>query len=155
MGWLRLSISRVLHRRRIQKCGISEVKHRFALEKLQLLLKIENTTLNQAQSAAGSLQWVSKICPGSRSFLAVLYDFPENKKRFGRNWREIVDYELKSGNYFLKSPRFSAAISSLGDTPQIEIYTDACDWAPFGKGFINWESRIGTGGFPVVNGIVV
>ena len=34
-----------------KKCGIFEVKRLFALEKLQLMLKIDNPTLNQVPSA--------------------------------------------------------------------------------------------------------
>ena len=83
--------------------------------------------------------------PGVALFPGRSVRFLRKQKRFGGNWREIVDYELQIWELFLKSPRFTAPISLLGDTPQIEIYTDACDWDPFEKGSINWESVIGIG----------
>ena len=65
-----------------RKSGICEEKRRFALEKLQLLSKLENPTFNQARSVEGALQWVSQMCPWLRPFLAGLYDFFENRKGF-------------------------------------------------------------------------
>ena len=121
-----------------KKCGIFAVKRRFALAKSQWLLKIENPTLNQVQSAAGSLRRVSQMRHWLRPFHAGLYAFSKTK-RFRNSWQKIVDYDLKIWALFLKSPRFPAPISSLGNTPQIEIYTDACEWGPFEKGSINWE----------------
>ena len=73
-------MARVPHRLRGQKCGIFEVKRRLALEKAQLLLKVENPTLNQAQSEDGSPQWVAQMRPWLRPFRAGLYAFFENKK---------------------------------------------------------------------------
>ena len=63
-----------------RKCGIFDVKRRFALEKVQLLKGIKEPSLNQVQSVEGPLQWVSQMCPWLRPFLAGLYAFFENKK---------------------------------------------------------------------------
>ena len=93
-------MARIPARRRRRKCGISEVKRRFALGKVQLLRKLETPTVNQAQSMAGPIQWVSQMCPWFRPFLGGLCAFFENRKRFAENWQNIAYYELKSGNCF-------------------------------------------------------
>ena len=114
--------------------------------KLQLLLKIDNPTLNQVQSADWPIQWVSQIFPWFRPFLAGLCAFSGNKKCGAQNWQKIVDCALKIWALFFKSPRFPTPRSFLRNRLKIEIYTDACDRAPFGKESINWASGIGIWG---------
>ena len=132
-----------------------EVKRLFALEKVQLLKGSREPSLNQVQSVAGSLQWVSRMFPWLRPFLAGLYAFFENKKAFGGNWQKIVDYELKIWELFLTHPRFITPKSFLGNRLKIEIYTDACAKSPFEKETINWASGAGIGGILVIRGKVV
>ena len=125
-----------------------------SLGKLQLLSKLENPTANQAQSVEGPLRWVSQIGPWSRPFLTGLYAFFENRKGFAKNWQTIVDYDLKIWELFLKSPRFPAPRTFLGNRLKIEICTDACARPPYEMASINWESGIGIDGILVVNDIV-
>ena len=148
-------MARTPTRRQRQKCGTSAVKRRFSLAKVQLLSKLENPAANQAQSVEGPLQWVSKMCPWMRPFLAGLYAFFEDRKGFAENWQKIAEYDLKIWELFLKSPRFLSPGTFLGDRLKIEIYTDACDRSPFEETSINWESGIGIAGILVINGMVV
>ena len=78
-----------------KKCGISDGKRRFALEKLRARLRLKNPTLNQAQSAGGSSQWISQMCPWLRPFLAGLYAFFKNKGHFGKL---AGNYRLRTSN---------------------------------------------------------
>ena len=71
------------------------------------------------------------------------------------DWREIVDYELKIWEVFLKYPRFITPKSFLGNRINLEIYTDARAKSPFEKEGVNWGSGIGIGGILVINGKVV
>ena len=112
-------------------------------------------SLNQAQSAAGSLQWVSQICPRLRTLLAGLYAFFENKSDYGKNWQRIIDYELKIWELFLEYPRFTTPETFLGNRLKVEIYTDDCAKSPFESDSINWTSCIGIGWILVANGEVV
>ena len=105
MGERRTGLVRVLNRYFCEKCGIFEVKRRFTLAKVQLLSKLKNPSLNQAQSVAGSLQWVSQMRPWNRPFLAGIYAFFEYRSEFGKQ-AEIVDCELEIWEIPLKSPRF-------------------------------------------------
>ena len=80
MGKGRFGLVRVLSKHSGEKCGIFDVKRRFNLAKVQLLLtKMKELYLNQVRSVAGSLQWVSQMCPLLMAFLAGLYAFFENK----------------------------------------------------------------------------
>ena len=64
-----------------KKCGSFEVQLRFAPEKLQMLLKLENPTLNQFQSADGSIQLVSRMpAPVCVLFLSACTFFLKAKK---------------------------------------------------------------------------
>ena len=137
-----------------KKCGIFEVKRRFALEKLQLVIKFGNPTLNQALSADGPPNGCRKCSHGCGLSLPVCAIFFENKKGFAKGWKEIVAYERRIWELFLKTPRFLTQRSFLGNRLKIEIYTDACDRSPFGKESINWESWIGIGVL-VISGKVV
>ena len=127
----------------------------FRSRKLTVALKIENPTIKQAQSEAGPLQRVSEMCHWLRPFLAGRSVRFRKQKGFAANWQTIVDYELKIWGLFLKSPRFPAHRSFLGNRIRIEIYTDACDRAPFENESISWESWVGIGGILVISGIVV
>ena len=128
-----------------EKCGIFEAKRGFALAKLQLLKGILEPSQNKAQSVAVPLQWVSQMCPWIRPFLASLYAFFENKKEFGKDWRNRR-IRIKIWEVFLKRPRFITPKSFLAGRINLEIYTDACAKSPFGKDAINWTSGIGIGG---------
>ena len=77
------------------------------------------------------------------------------KRFFAKNWKEIVDYELKIWELFLKSPRFLTPGTFLGNRLKIDIYTDACARPPYEMASINWASRIGIGGILAINDIVV
>ena len=138
-----------------KKCGIFEVKRRFALGELQLLSKLENPTADQPQSVAGPLQWAPQMCPRLRPFLAGLCAFFENRMGFAKNWQKIVDYELKIWELFLKSPRLLPPRTFLRDRLKIDIYTEACDRPPFEKASVNWKSGIGIGWILVINDRIV
>ena len=71
----------------------------FRSRKVQLLKKMKEPSLNQAQSVAGFLQWASQMCPWLRPFLVGLHAFFENENAHGENWQRIIDYELKSVNF--------------------------------------------------------
>ena len=116
---------------------------------------MKEPSLNQAQSVAGSLQWVSQMFPRLRPFLACLYAFFGNKNAYGENRHRIIYYELKIWELFLKYHRFITPESFLGDRLKIEISTDACASSPFESESINWASGIGIGGILVINGEVV
>ena len=83
-----ISMDRIRNSRQLRKCGIFEVQRRFALGELQLLSKLENPTVNQVQSVTGALQWVSKMRPRLRPFLAGLYAFFENRNGPAENWQK-------------------------------------------------------------------
>ena len=100
MGKQRISMDRIHTRRQRRKSGIFEVKRRFALEKSQLLPKLENPTANQAQSVEGPLRWVSKMCPWLRPFLAGLRAFFGNRKGFQKSGSKSPSTNCKSGNCF-------------------------------------------------------
>ena len=69
---------------------------------------------------------------------------------------KIADYEFKMCGIFLKSPRFPAPGTFLGNRLKVGIYTGACAKSPFELGSINWESGIGIGGILVIiNGNIV
>ena len=116
---------------------------------------MKEPSLNQAQSVAGSLQWVSKMRPWLRPFIAGLYSFFENKSAYGKNWQRIIDYELKICEIFLKCPRFITTETFLGTRLKVEIYTDACAKSPFESDSINWTSGIGIGWILAAYGEVV
>ena len=88
LGRRRLSLVRFLVKHTRGKCGIFEAKRRFDLGKLQILKGIIEPSQNQARSVAGSLQWVSQMCPWLRPFSASLYAFFENKRRLGEDWQK-------------------------------------------------------------------
>ena len=62
-----------------KKCGILEVKRRFALGKLQTTLRLRNPSLDKVQSAGGSPRWISQNVPTVRGPLAGLYAFSKTK----------------------------------------------------------------------------
>ena len=97
MGKKRTGLDGSPNGRKCEKCGIFEAKRRFTLAKVQLLSRMKTPSLNQAQSAAWPLQWVSQMCHWVRPFLAALYDFFGNRSEFGGGWiwQKTVDYELK------------------------------------------------------------
>ena len=76
-------------------------------------------------------------------------------KAIAGNWQKIADYEFKIWEFFLKSPRFPAPETFLGNRIKVEIYTGACAKSPFESGSINWESGVGIGGILVISGNVV
>ena len=97
------------------KCGIFEVTLRFALGELQNLLRIRGPSLNKVQSAGGSLQWMSKMRPWLRPFMAGLYGSAETKSAFQRIRKISPITNLRSGNCFwnfhVLSPRDLACAS--------------------------------------------
>ena len=113
------------------KCGIFEVRLRFALGELQFLSKLENPTSNKAHSAEGPPNGSRKFPPCLRPFLAGRYAFFENRKGFAKNWQKIADYEPEIWELFLKSPRTPHPTTTTRPEnvsrkqAQIEIYTDA------------------------------
>ena len=116
---------------------------------------MKEPSLNQVQSVAGSLQWVSQMCPWLRPFLAGLYAFFENKNDFGEDWQRIIDYELGIWELFLGEPRFLAPKTFLGNRLKFEIYAGACAKSPPESDSTNWNSGIGIGCILVINGKVI
>ena len=78
----------------------------FFARKSATISKLKNPSVNQVQSAAGSLQWVSQMCLWLRPFLACLYAFFENRGEFEKNWQKNRRLRVKIWEIFLKSPRF-------------------------------------------------
>ena len=70
-----------------RKCSVFEVSRRFALGGLHHLLKMADPYLNQVQSAAWSLQWISQMCHWLRPFIAALYDSARNQTGFKKECR--------------------------------------------------------------------
>ena len=102
-----------------------------------MLLKLEKPTLNQAQSAVGPSDGCLEFSIGFALSLSVCTLFFRKQEGFANDWQKIADSELKIWELFLKSPRFLAPGSLLGNRLKIEIYTDARARAPFGKASIN------------------
>ena len=116
---------------------------------------MKEPSLNQVQSVAGSLQWVSQMCPWLRPFLAGLYAFTKTKGLRKKDWQRIIDYGLEIWELRLSEPRFLTPKTFLLNRLKFEIFTDACAKSPFGSDSINWTSGIGIGGILVVGGEVV
>ena len=150
MGKRRSGLVRVLNKHSWGKCGISKVKHRFALEKVQIITKLKEPYLNHAQSLAGSLQWAAQMRPWLRPFRGGLHSFCENRGACGENWQRIIDYNLKIWGVVLKYPRFIAPESFLGNKLKVGIYTDACAKSPPESDSINRADGIGIGWILVV-----
>ena len=77
----RPNMARAPLRRRGQKMRYFRSKTSFRSRKITAALKIENPTLNRAQSADGYLQWEAQMCPCLRPFLAGLYAFFRKQER--------------------------------------------------------------------------
>ena len=101
-----------------KKCGIHEVKRRFAHEKLQAILRIGGPSLNHAHSVDGFPQWIPQMCPRLGPFVARFYAFAETKFPLSKNWQNIAGYELIVWALLLKTQRFIAPKNFLGYKPK-------------------------------------
>ena len=134
-----------------KKCGISGVKHRFELEKLQAPLRSRKPSLNQLQSADGSPADFLNVST-VETFPIMTLRFFETELILAKNWQNVADDELKIWEMFLEIPRFAAPIAIWRRRLKIGIYTDVCARSPFGEDSINWESGVGICRILVKNG---
>ena len=136
LGQRRLSMARFLVKYIPQKesVGFPDAKRRFALAKKYKFKRISEHSQNQAQSAAGSLQSASHMCPWLRPFWQASTRFPRTKKALAEGWRKIADYELGIWGFSLKIPTFrNAEIISRGPNKFGNQYRRVCV-IPFRKG---------------------
>ena len=66
-----------------QNCGVFEIDRRFPIEKLRLISKESQPTVNQVHPIAWYLQLISQIPPWMRPFLATLYSDFGNRSGCG------------------------------------------------------------------------
>ena len=93
--------------------------------------------------------------PLAAAFPCRYVRFSKIKKGFAKACGEIVGYEHRISGAILGNTAFPRPGSFLGNRLKIEIYTDGCDRAPFGKASINLESWLVIVGILVINGKVV
>ena len=108
-----------------KKRDIFEVKRLSALAEFRILLNLSDPDINQVQSSAGPVRWISQMCHWEAPCLAAPYDYFE-KKKLPRETGKIADYDLCVWEVSLGRPRFRAPMSFSGNRSDIEINTDAC-----------------------------
>ena len=102
-------------------------------------------SLNQVQSAGGSPQWISRMCPRLRTPFPT-FTFLKTKDLFKKS-QNVAEYELKVLELFLNVPRFIKPRTFVGTRLKIDIYADACQKSPFGKALSTGNQVLASRGY--------